>query len=93
MYTMQIPYFSAAIIQLIINLILILGILFTLYLVISLIIKVRKGKEVDKKKSIKKLIIYTVVIGILLLSTNLFSLYDPFDIITDPEGNTYIIEE
>lgn len=93
MYTMQIPYFSAAIIQLIINLILILGILFTLYLVISLIIKVRKGKEVDKKKSIKKLIIYTVVIGILLLSTNLFSLYDPFDIITDPKGNTYIIEE
>lgn len=90
---MQIPYITAAIIQLIINLILILGILYTLYLVISLIVKVRNGKEVDKKKSIKKLIIYTLVIGILLLSTNLFSLFDPLDIITNPKGKQYIIEE
>ena len=90
---MQIPYFTGAIIQLIINLILISGILYTLYLVISLILKVRKGKEVDKKKSIKKLIIFTLLIGILLLSTNLFSIYDPFDIITDPKGQTFKIEE
>ena len=90
---MQIPYFTAAIIQLIINLVLILGILYTLYLVISLVVKVRKGKEVDKKKSIKKLIIYTLLIGILLLSTNLFSIYDPLDLITDPEGKSFILEE
>lgn len=90
---MQIPYLTGAIIQLIINLILILGILYTLYLVISLIAKVRKGKEVNKKKSIKKLLIYTLVIGMLLLLTNLFSLYDPFDIITDPQGKTFLIEE
>jgi len=90
---MQIPYFTGAIIQLIINLVLILGILYTLYLVISLVVKVRKGKEVDKKKSIKKLIIYTLLIGILLLSTNLFSIYDPLDLITDPEGKSFILEE
>ncbi len=90
---MQIPYYTGAIIQLIINLVLILGILYTLYLVISLVVKVRKGKEVDKKKSIKKLIIYTLIIGILLLSTNLFSIYDPFDIIIDPMGKTFILEE
>jgi len=89
---MQIPYFTATVIQLIVNLVLILGILYTLYLVIALVIKVRKGKEVDKKKSIKKLIIYTLVIGLLLLSTNLFSIYDPLEIITDPQGQTFIIE-
>ena len=89
---MQIPYLTEAIIQLIINLILILAILFTLYLVISLIIKVRKGKEVDKRKTIKKVLIYTIVIGLLILSTNLFSVYDPFDIITDPKGQTIILE-
>ncbi len=89
---MQIPYFTATVIQLIVNLVLILGILYTLYLVIALVIKVRKGKEVDKKKSIKKLIIYTLVIGLLLLSTNLFSIYDPLEIITDPQGQTFLIE-
>ena len=89
---MQIPYFTATVIQLIVNLVLILGILYTLYLVITLIIKVRKGKEVDKKKSIKKLIIYTLGIGLLLLSTNLFSIYDPLEIITDPQGQTFLIE-
>jgi len=89
---MQIPYFTVAVIQLIINLVLILGILYTLYLVIALVIKVRKGKGVDKKKSIKKLIIYTLVIGLLLLSTNLFSIYDPLEIITDPQGQTFTIE-
>jgi threonine/homoserine/homoserine lactone efflux protein len=90
---MQIPYITAAILQLILNLILILGILYTLYLAISLIVNVRKGKEVDKKESIKRLIIYTLAIGVLLLSTNLFSLYDPFDIITNPKGEQYIIKE
>ena len=89
---MQIPYFTVAVIQLIINLVLILGILYALYLVIALVIKVRKGKGVDKKKSIKKLIIYTLVIGLLLLSTNLFSIYDPLEIITDPQGQTFTIE-
>lgn len=90
---MQIPYFTVAIIQLVINLILILGIIFTLYLVISLIIKVRKGKEVDKRKTIKKVLIYTIVIGLLILFTNLFSVYDPLDVITDPNGQTFILEE
>lgn len=90
---MQIPYFTVAIIQLVINLILILGIIFTLYLVISLIIKVRKGKEVDKRKTIKKVLIYTIVIGLLILFTNLFSVYDPLDVITDPKGQTFILEE
>lgn len=89
---MQISYFTGAVIQLVIDLILILAIIVTLYLVISLIIKVRKDKKVDKMKSIKKLILYTFIIELLLLSVNLFFKYDPFNIVEDDLGETYIFE-
>ncbi len=90
---MKIPYITASIIQLVIDVLLILAILFIFYLIISLIIKVRKGKNVDKKKNIKNLVIYTLIVEILLLSINMFFKYDPFNIIEEPKGKTYIIEE
>ncbi len=90
---MKIPYITASIIQLVIDVLLILAILFIFYLIISLIIKVRKGKNVDKKKNIKNLVIYTLIVEILLLSINMLFKYDPFNIIEEPKGETYIIEE
>ena len=90
---MKIPYITAGIIQVILDVLLIVAILFTLYLVISLIIKVRSGKKVDKMKNIKKIIIYTLVIELLLLSINILFKYDPLKIIEEPKGDIYIIEE
>ena len=90
---MKIPYITAGIIQVILDVLLIVAILFTLYLVISLIIKVRSGKKVDKMKNIKKIVIYTLVIEVLLLSINLLFKYDPLNIIEEPKGDIYIIEE
>lgn len=89
---MQVTYYTGAIIQLVLDLLLILAILVTLYLVISLILKVRKGKKVDKMKSIKRIIMYTLIIEVLLLSVNLFFKYDPFDIVQESPGKTYIFE-
>lgn len=90
---MKIPYITAGIIQVILDVLLIVAILFTLYLVISLIIKVRSGKKVDKMKNIKKIVIYTLVIELLLLSINLLFKYDPLRIIEEPKGDIYIIQE
>ncbi|MBP8689618.1 hypothetical protein KBH77_04690 [Patescibacteria group bacterium] len=90
---MRIPYITAAIIQVTLDVLLIAAILFTFYLVISLIIKVRSGKKVDKMKNIKKIVIYTLVLEILLLSINLLFKYDPLKIIEEPKGDTYIIEQ
>jgi len=90
---MKIPYITAGIIQVILDVLLIVAILFTLYLVISLIIKVRSGKKVDKMKNIKKIVIYTLVIELLLLSINILFKYDPLGIIEEPKGDTYIIKE
>ena len=89
---MKIPYITAGIIQVILDVLLIVAILFTLYLVISLIIKVRSGKNVDKMKNIKKIVIYTLVIELLLLSINILFKYDPLKIIEEPKGDTYIIK-
>ncbi len=44
-------------------------------------------------KNIKKIIIYTLVIELLLLSINLLFKYDPLNIIEEPKGDIYIIEE
>lgn len=90
---MKIPYITAAVIQIILDVLLIVAILFTFYLVISLIIKVRSGKKVDKMKNIKKIIIYTLVIELLLLSVNILFKYDPLKIIEEPKGDIYIIEK
>jgi len=90
---MKIPYITAAVIQIILDVLLIVAILFTFYLVISLIIKVRSGKKVDKMKNIKKIIIYTLVIELLLLSVNILFKYDPLKIIEEPKGDIYIIKE
>ena len=90
---MKIPYITASVIQVTLDVLLIVAILFTFYLVISLIIKVRSGKKVDKMKSIKKIVIYTLVIELLLLSINIFFKYDPLRIIEEPKGDTYIIKE
>jgi hypothetical protein len=90
---MKIPYITAAVIQIILDVLLIVAIIFTFYLVISLIIKVRSGKKVDKMKNIKKIIMYTLVIELLLLSINLLFKYDPLNIIEEPKGDIYIIEE
>ena len=90
---MKIPYITAGIIQVILDVLLIVAILFTLYLVISLIIKVRSGKKVDKMKNIKKIVIYTLLIELLLLSINLLFKYDPLRIIEEPKGDIYIIQE
>jgi len=90
---MKIPYITAGIIQVILDVLLIVAILFTLYLVISLIIKVRSGKKVDKMKSIRMIVIYTLVIELLLLSINILFKYDPLGIIEEPKGDTYIIKE
>jgi len=90
---MKIPYITASVIQVTLDVLLIVAILFTLYLVISLIIKVRSGKKVDKMKNIKKIVIYTLVIELLLLSINILFKYDPLGIIEEPKGDTYIIKE
>ena len=90
---MKIPYITAAVIQITLDVLLIIAILFTFYLVISLIIKVRGGKKVDKIKNIKKIVIYTLVIELLLLSINILFKYDPLRIIEEPKGDTYIIKE
>jgi len=90
---MKIPYITAAVIQITLDVLLIAAIICTFYLVISLIIKVRSGKKVDKMKNIKKIIIYTLVIELLLLSINLLFKYDPLNIIEEPKGDIYIIEE
>jgi len=90
---MKIPYITASVIQVTLDVLLIVAILFTFYLVISLIIKVRSGKKVDKMKNIKKIVIYTLVIELLLLSINILFKYDPLGIIEEPKGDTYIIKE
>jgi len=90
---MKIPYITASVIQVTLDVLLIVAILFTLYLVISLIIKVRSGKKVDKMKNIKKIVIYTLVIELLLLSINILFKYDPLRIIEEPKGDIYIIQE
>ena len=90
---MEIPYITAAIIQITLDVLLIVAILFTFYLVIDLIIKVRSGKKVNKMENIKKIVIYTLVLEILLLSINLLFKYDPLSIIEEPKGDTYIIKQ
>ncbi|HPM14123.1 MAG TPA: hypothetical protein PLK49_01835 [Candidatus Dojkabacteria bacterium] len=90
---MKIPYITAAVIQITLDVLLIAAIIFTFYLVISLIIKVRSGKKVDKMKNIKKIVIYTLVIELLLLSINILFKYDPLGIIEEPKGDIYIIQE
>jgi len=90
---MKIPYITASVIQVTLDVLLIVAILFTLYLVISLIIKVRSGKKVDKMKNIKRIVIYTLVIELLLLSINILFKYDPLRIIEEPKGDIYIIQE
>jgi len=90
---MKIPYITASVIQVTLDVLLIVAILFTFYLVISLIIKVRSGKKVDKMKNIKKIVIYTLVIELLLLSINILFKYDPLRIIEEPKGDIYIIQE
>ena len=44
-------------------------------------------------KNIKKIVIYTLVIELLLLSINILFKYDPLGIIEEPKGDTYIIKE
>ena len=90
---MTISYYTGVIIQLVINFLLILAILFTLYLVISLIIKVRKGVKIDKKRSIKRIILYTLIIEILLLTINILFKYDPLNIVDEPIGKTYLLQD
>ncbi len=90
---MKIPYITASVIQVTLDVLLIVAILFTFYLVISLIIKVRSGKKVDKMKNIKRIVIYTLLIELLLLSINLLFKYDPLRIIEEPKGDIYIIQE
>jgi len=90
---MKIPYITASVIQVTLDVLLIVAILFTFYLVISLIIKVRSGKKVDKMKNIKRIVIYTLVIELLLLSINILFKYDPLRIIEEPKGDIYIIQE
>ncbi|MDY0097374.1 MAG: hypothetical protein RBS01_03435 [Candidatus Dojkabacteria bacterium] len=80
---MEIPLITAIYAQLIVNTLLIISLIYLLYLILRLIFKVVKGKEVEKRKEIKKIILLTIiVIGIFSL-TNVFFEYDPFNIIED----------
>ena len=44
-------------------------------------------------KNIKRIVIYTLVIELLLLSINILFKYDPLRIIEEPKGDIYIIQE
>ena len=81
---MEIPYLLAWKIQLVIDSILIILCIYILYLVISLILKVRKGKDIDKKRYIKKILIYSLILIGIFLITNIFFQYDPLNIIENP---------
>lgn len=72
------------IIQIAINSVLILFSIYILYLVISLIVKVRKGKDIDKKNNIRKILIYSLILVITFVLVNIFFQYDPLNIIENP---------
>ncbi len=81
---MEIPYMTTWIIQIAINSVLILFSIYILYLVISLIVKVRKGKDIDKKNNIRKILIYSLILVITFVLVNIFFQYDPLNIIENP---------
>ncbi len=81
---MEIPLITAIYIQLVVNTLLIISLIYLLYTILRLVFKVVKGKKVDKRKEFKKIVLLSiVVIGIFSL-TNIFFEYDPFNIIENP---------
>ncbi len=89
---MLIPFYTSWIIQIVINILLIIYLIYILILLISLIIRVRKEKEVDKRKGIKKILINLGIAVLILISVNLFFQYDPLNILEDPP-RIHILDE
>jgi UDP-N-acetylmuramyl pentapeptide phosphotransferase/UDP-N-acetylglucosamine-1-phosphate transferase len=85
---MQIPYYSAWIIQLILNIFIILLLGYILFKVLKLIFRVRKDKEgkINKAKEIKQLLIALGIVVIIFTTTNIFFNLDPFNLIEIPLG-------
>ncbi len=80
---MEIPLITAIYAQLIVNTLLIISLIYLLYTILRLVFKVVKGKEVDKKKEIKKILIVSIIVIAIFSLTNIFFEYDPFNIIED----------
>ena len=81
---MEISEYTSWIIQIVINCVLIVSSIYIFYTLISLIQKVRKGKEIDKKKSLRKILILTLITVTIFVLSTIFFQYDPFNMIEDP---------
>jgi len=81
---MEISEYTSWIIQIVINCVLIVSSIYIFYTLISLIQKVRKGKEIDKKKSLRKILILTLITVTIFILSTIFFQYDPLNVIEDP---------
>ena len=81
---MEISEYTSWIIQIVINCVLIVSSIYIFYTLISLIQKVRKGKEIDKKKTLRKILILTLITVTIFILSTIFFQYDPLNVIEDP---------
>ena len=89
---MEIPFVTAWQLQLGLNALIILSILYMAFVTIKLIIGVRGRKidDVEKRKRIKKLVISSIIIVLIISALNIFFEIDPFDMVEGAVDGVYM---